>query len=81
MKKIVLLYLLVHVHHAPGSENDRNIVVSELIKAKVFSLTTSRKHPSFPHPKSVLHSKKLEEVITWTTNKLSARLNYISSKS
>ena len=69
------------VHHAPGSEKDRNTVVSELIKGKVFTLTTGRKHPSFPHPKSVLHSKKLEEVIAWTTNKLSARLNYISSKS
>ena len=68
------------VHHAPGSEKDRNIVVSELRKAKLFTLTTGRKHPSFPHPKSVLHSKKIEEVIAWTTNK-PVRLNYISTKS
>ena len=52
------------VHHAPGSEKD---VISELRKAKLFTLTTGRKHPSFPHPKSVLHSKKIEEVIAWTT--------------
>ena len=37
----------------------------------VCTLTTGQKHPSFSHPKSVLHSKKLE-VIAWTTNKLSA---------
>ena len=32
------------VHHAPGSEKDRNIVVSEHRKAKVFTLTTGQKH-------------------------------------
>ena len=32
------------VHHAPGIEKD---VISELRKAKLFTLTTGRKHPSF----------------------------------
>ena len=49
-------------HHIASSEKDRNIVVCELVKSKVFSTVPSRKHNTFPHPRHVLHAKTRDDM-------------------
>ena len=52
-------------------EKDRNIIVNELVKSKVFSTVPGRKHNTFPHPRHVLHAKPRDEVLTWMIGRLS----------
>ena len=57
-------------HHIASSEKDRNIIVSELLRAKVFSTVPGRKHSTFPKPRHILHAKTEDELITWMMNRL-----------
>ena len=57
-------------HHIASSKKDRNIIVSELVHAKVFSAVLSRKHSTFPKLRHILHAKSEDELVTWMMNRL-----------
>ena len=58
-------------HHIAGYERDRNIIVSELIKSKVFTTIPGRMHSAFPNPRNILHAKEKRDVLTWMIERLS----------
>lgn len=59
-----LCNLVVPFEVYPGSEKDRNMIIQQLQNSKVFSTTPGSKHPTFLHPRDVLHSKK-SELLKW----------------
>ena len=58
-------------HHIAGYERDRNKIVSELIKFKVFTTIPGRMHSAFPNPRNILHAKEKRNVLTWMVERLS----------
>ena len=57
-------------HCRASTDKDRNIIVGELVRTKVFTTVTGRKHQTFPHPRDVLHAKTREEILQWMTTRL-----------
>lgn len=42
-----------------------DMIIQQLQNSKVFSITPGCKHPTFPHPRDVLHSKEKSELLEW----------------
>ena len=53
------------IRSTPGAERDRKVVVNELKKRNIFSLTGSRTYPTFNNPKNVLHLCDHFKMIQW----------------
>ena len=53
------------VHHKPSYKNEINSIANELQKHKVFDVIPGRKHPSFPKPPNLLHSRPKKNVVEW----------------
>ena len=53
------------IRSIPSSEKDRDMIIQELQDSKIFSITSGRKQPTFPHPRDVLHSQEKSKLLQW----------------
>lgn len=52
-------------HRRASIDKDRNIVINELMKKKVFQTILQRKHCTFPHSKNILRSIPKKDLLDW----------------
>ena len=56
------------IHRAPSNcQKDRDTIIRELQRTKVFSTLQDRKYRTFPRPRDPLHAKSISEVLEWIT--------------
>lgn len=49
----------------PKSEKDRDLIMQQLQVLKVFTVSPSRKHPTFLHVRDMLHSIDKSQLLKW----------------
>lgn len=57
-------------HCRADSTKDCQMIVEDLLSAKVFSMITERRHTRFPRPRNVLHGREHKTLLDWIKKKL-----------
>ena len=58
------------IRSIPGAERDRDMIITALKRANVFSVIESRSYPSFPKPKNLLQLFEYSKLVQWMAERI-----------